>query len=74
MSNSQNPNHASVYDLPEFSFKPGLTGHALIVGSNRQGKTTACDVLQSQMLASGGAIHVMNVGPSFEAFKRHLGK
>lgn len=74
MSDNQKHNAASVYDIPEFSFKPGLSGHTLIMGSTRQGKTTTCDVLHSQVLASGGAVHVMDVGPSFEAFKRHLGK
>ena len=74
MSDNQKHNTASVYDIPEVSFKPGLEGHTVIIGSTSPGKTMASNVLQGQMLAAGGVVRVMDVGLSSEAFKRRLGK
>lgn len=47
-----------------FIFDPKDTGHTLMVGTTRKGMSAMFDVLQDQYANAGGAVQVVDVGPT----------
>lgn len=76
MNTSQNSTHRfSVQDLPEFHSQHNAgQGHTIIIGPTSKGMTVASDLLQSQIEAAGGVVHVMDVGQNYGLNKTNLGK